>query len=86
MAHCRIVKMYRESIYLDILWTTKILRSKNINDIHPRFKGGRPGAQTTLIVTSKEGKFYKGNSPLEGVSRVYVLADQWDCEEYDSKQ
>ena len=63
---------------------TKILRTKNVNDVDPNWAPPAfIGTSWSLIETRQEGEFLSGVlvNPRGGVlpGRVYVIANEWDC-------
>lgn len=63
----------------------KILKSKNASDIHPDWKPpNRIGLGWSLAEIKHEGRFLSGRlvTTRGGLTRgrVYVIADEWDCE------
>ena len=63
---------------------TKILRTKNVNDVDPNWAPPAfIGISWSLIETRREGEFLSGVlvNPRGGVlpGRVYVMANEWDC-------
>ena len=63
---------------------TKILRTKNVNDVDPNWAPPAfIGTSWSLIETRQEGEFLSGVlvNPRGGVlpGRIYVIANEWDC-------
>ncbi len=64
----------------------KILRSRNVADVHPDWAApNQIGLSWSLVNVKHEGRFLSGQlvTPRGGTmrGRVYVLADEWDCGE-----
>ena len=63
---------------------TKILRTKNVNDVDPNWAPTAfIGTSWSLIEVKREGRFLRGRlvDPRGGIQRgrVFVIASEWDC-------